>query len=109
MDFDLGEDALTLKKLARDFATREITPHAAEWSEREEFPAPVFRKLGELGLMGMLVEERYGGIDVGLVSYVAVMEEIGRADQSVAAAWNAHSTIASLPPARFATAEQKER
>jgi alkylation response protein AidB-like acyl-CoA dehydrogenase len=109
MDFDLGEEALTLKKLARDFATREITPHAAEWSEREEFPAPVFRKLGELGLMGMLVDEQYGGIDVGLVSYVAVMEELGRADQSVAAAWNAHSTIASLPLARFGTPEQKER
>jgi alkylation response protein AidB-like acyl-CoA dehydrogenase len=109
MDFGLGEDVLSLKKLAGEFASREIEPHAAEWSEREEFPAHVFRKLGELGLMGMLVDEQYGGIDVGMVAYVAVMEELGRADQSVAAAWNAHSTIASLPLARFGTAEQKER
>jgi short-chain 2-methylacyl-CoA dehydrogenase len=109
MEFDLGEDVLSLKKLTREFAAREIEPYAAEWSEREEFPAHVFRKLGELGLMGMLVDEQYGGIDVGMVAYVAVMEELGRADQSVAAAWNAHSTIATLPLARFATHEQKER
>jgi alkylation response protein AidB-like acyl-CoA dehydrogenase len=109
MDFDLGEDALTLKKMARDFAVREIQPHATEWSEREEFPAQVFRKLGELGLMGMLVEEQYGGVDVGMIAFVAVMEELGQADQSVAAAWNAHTTIATLPLARFGTHEQKER
>jgi short/branched chain acyl-CoA dehydrogenase len=109
MEFDLGEDALTLKKLTKDFATREIEPFAAEWSEREEFPAHVFRKLGDLGLMGTLVEEQYGGVDVGMVPFVAVMEELGQADQSVAAAWNAHTTIASLPLARFGTHEQKER
>jgi short/branched chain acyl-CoA dehydrogenase len=109
MEFDLGDDARAVKKLAREFAEREIAPHAAGWSEREEFPAEVFRGLGDLGLMGMLVEEEYGGIDVGLVPYVAAMEEIGRADQSVAAAWNAHTTIASLPLARFGTPEQKRR
>ncbi|MEU0302943.1 acyl-CoA dehydrogenase family protein [Streptomyces sp. NPDC006175] len=109
MDFDLSEDALAVKKLARDFAAKEIAPYAAGWSELEEFPAPVFQKLGSLGLMGMLVEEEYGGIDVGLVAYVAAMEEIGRADQSVASSWNAHSTIATLPLAKFGTHEQKER
>lgn len=109
MDFGLSEEALTVRKLARDFAAKEIAPYAAEWSEREEFPAPVFQKLGSLGLMGMLVEEAYGGIDVGLIAYVAAMEEIGRVDQSVASSWNAHSTIATLPLARFGTHEQKER
>ena len=52
MDLDLSEEALAVKKLARDFAAKEITPHAAGWSEREEFPAPVFQKLGTLGLIG---------------------------------------------------------
>jgi short/branched chain acyl-CoA dehydrogenase len=109
MDFDLPEETIALQRMCRDFAAKEIEPHAAEWSENEHFPADVFRKLGELGLMGMLIDEAYGGAAAGLVSYVAAMEALGSADQSVAAAWNAHSTIASLPLATFGTEEQKQR
>ncbi|WP_033288411.1 acyl-CoA dehydrogenase family protein [Amycolatopsis jejuensis] len=109
MDFDLPEETLALKQLCRDFAAKEIAPYAAEWSERCHFPADVFRHLGKLGLMGMLVPEDYGGADAGFVSYVAAMEELGAADQSVASAWNAHSTIATLPLATFGTHEQKDR
>ena len=109
MDFALDPEILQLKRLCRDFADREIAPHAAGWSQRGEFPAQVFRQLGELGLMGMLVSREWGGTDAGLVAYVAAMEELGRADQSVASTWNAHSTIASLPLATFGTDEQKER
>jgi short-chain 2-methylacyl-CoA dehydrogenase len=109
VDFSLDEETLALKKVCRDFAAKEIEPFASGWTERAEFPSHVFRKLGTLGLMGMLVDERYGGSNSGLVAYVAAMEELGRADQSVAAAWNAHSTIASLPLAMFGTEEQKER
>ncbi|WP_275295723.1 acyl-CoA dehydrogenase family protein [Amycolatopsis sp. La24] len=109
MDFDLPEETVALKQLCRDFAAKEIAPFAAEWSERCEFPTAVFRRLGELGLMGMLVDEKHGGADAGFVSYVAAMEEFGAADQSVASAWNAHSTIAVLPLATFGTHEQKER
>ena len=107
MDFDLPEETLALQAVCRDFAAKEIAPYAAEWSENEHFPGQVFRKLGELGLMGMLVPEEYGGADAGMVAYVAVMEELGAVDQSVAAAWNAHSTIASLPLAVFGTERQK--
>jgi len=109
MDFSLDPEIVALKKMCRDFATKEIAPYAADWSERGEFPLDVFRQLGELGLMGMLVPEEWGGTDAGMVAYVTVMEELGRADQSVAAAWNAHSTIASIPLALFGTDEQKER
>ena len=80
-----------------------------EWSERSHFPADVFLKLGKLGLMGMLVDEKYGGAGARFVSYVAAMEELGAADQSVASGWNAHSTIASVPLATFGTVEQKQR
>ena len=107
MDYDLPESVVQLKLLARDFAAREIAPYAADWSEREVFPSQVFRKLGDIGLMGMLVPEEYGGAAAGCVAFVAVMEELGNADQSVAAAWNAHSTIASLPLAAFGTDQQK--
>lgn len=108
MDFDLPEEIVALQRMCRDFAAREIAPYAADWSEREHFPAEVFRKLGDLGLMGMLVDEEYGGSNAGFVSYVAVMEALGAADQSVASSWNAHSTIASLPLAVFGTDEQKK-
>jgi short-chain 2-methylacyl-CoA dehydrogenase len=109
MDLDLPEETLALQRMCRDFATKEIEPFAAQWSEDEHTPVEVFRKLGELGLMGMLVDEAYGGSNAGYVAYVAAMEAIGGADQSVAAAWNAHSTIASLPLATFGTEEQKQR
>ncbi|MFA1538855.1 acyl-CoA dehydrogenase family protein [Actinomadura monticuli] len=109
MNFDLPPEILDLQRTVRDFAAKEIAPHAARWSEDEHFPSPVFRRLADLGLMGMLVPEEFGGTGAGMVAYVAVMEELGAADQSVAAAWNAHSTIASLPLAAFGTPEQKER
>ncbi|MEV6483332.1 acyl-CoA dehydrogenase family protein [Streptomyces sp. NPDC051576] len=95
--------------MVREFAAREITPHASDWSENEQFPTHIFTKLGELGLMGMLVPEEYGGAGSDMVSYVAVMEELGAADQSVASTWNAHSTIATLPLLAYGTQEQKHR
>ncbi len=109
MDFSLTEDQLALKQLCHDFAAKEIAPHAAEWWDKEVFPSHVFMAMGELGLMGLLVPEQYGGTNAGAVAYVAAMEEIGAADQSVAAAWNAHTTIASLPLLAFGTEEQKQR
>ena len=109
MDLDLPPEIVALQEVCRDFAAKEIAPHAMRWSEEETFPTPVFGRLAELGLMGMLVPEEYGGTDAGMVAYVAVMEELGAADQSVAAAWNAHSTIASLPLVAFGTERQKQR
>jgi alkylation response protein AidB-like acyl-CoA dehydrogenase len=109
LDFSFSPEIVALKKMCRDFAETEISPFAAGWSERREFPVSLFERMGRLGLMGMLVPEKWGGAGAGMVSYVAAMEEIGRADQSVAAAWNAHSTIASLPLVMFGTDEQKDR
>lgn len=109
MDLDLPAEALELQKLCRDFAEREIEPHAESWSEEERFPSDVFLKMGELDLTGLLVPAEYGGTDAGYVTYVAAMEAIGAADQSLAACWNAHSTIASLPLVVFGTEEQKSK
>lgn len=108
MDFDLPPEIISLQEMCRDFAAKEIAPHAARWSEDEHFPSRLFRRIAGLELMGMLVSEKYGGTDAGMVAYVAVMEELGAVDQSVAAAWNAHSTIASLPLAEFGTEQQKQ-
>lgn len=109
MDFALDQDTLDLQDLCRSFAEKEIVPHANQWSEDHYFPSEVFRKMGGLGLMGMLLPEEYGGADAGFVAYVTAMQEIGMADQSVASTWNAHSTIATLPLARFGTDDQKQR
>jgi alkylation response protein AidB-like acyl-CoA dehydrogenase len=109
MDFDLTEEQRSLQALCRDFAKREILPHRDQWNAAKRCPVEVLRKMGELGLMGLLVPERYGGTNAGAVAYVAAMEEIGKADQSLAATWNAHLTIASMPLLHFGTETQKER
>lgn len=109
MNFDLAEEHEELRRMVRSFANREIREQAAVWCEREEFPTEVMLKMGALGLMGMLVPERWGGSDAGMVAFVAAMEELGSADQSVASAWNAHSTIGSLGLLHYGTDAQRER
>lgn len=109
MDFELNEDQQGLVDLCRNFAAKEITPYAGAWWEREEFPSKLFLQMGELGLMGLLIPEEYGGTNAGMVAYVAAMEQIGAADQSVGAGWNAHLTIGSLPILAFGNEEQKQR
>jgi alkylation response protein AidB-like acyl-CoA dehydrogenase len=109
MDFDLTDDQKSLQALCRDFARKDIIPHRDEWNASGRFPIEVFRKMAELGLMGLLVPEQYGGTGMGAVAYVLAMEEIAKADQSVAAAWNAHLTIGSMPLLYFGTEEQKRR
>ena len=72
-------------------------------------PTPLLREMGSLGLLGMLVPEEWGGIGMTTTGFVAAMEQIGLADQSVAAAWQAHVTIGSLPLLLFGNDEQRER
>lgn len=109
MDLELNERESALRDLCRDFASGEIAPHAARWSEEERCPTELFRAMGSLGLMGLLVPEEEGGIGMSTVGFVAAMEEVGRADQSVASAWQAHLTIGSLPLLAFGSPEQRER
>ena len=109
MDFALSPEHQLLKQVCRDFAQREIKPRADEWDRNHRFPVEMWRRLAELDLCGLFVPRDYGGTDIGAVGYVAAMEEISRGDQSLAAAWNAHLTIASLPLLQFGTEEQKRR
>jgi alkylation response protein AidB-like acyl-CoA dehydrogenase len=109
MNFELTDEQRSLQALCRDFARKEILPGRDEWNTSGRFPLEVFRTMAELGLMGLLVPEQYGGSAVGAMAYVAAMEEIGKADQSVGAMWNAHLTIGSLPLLYFGTEAQKQR
>jgi short-chain 2-methylacyl-CoA dehydrogenase len=109
VDLELRPEEAALADLCRQFAEGEIAPHAARWSLEERCPTEVLRHMGELGLMGLLVPERFGGAGVSTVAFVAAMEQIGRADQSLASAWQAHLTIGSLPLLNFGDDEQRER
>ncbi|GIX48467.1 MAG: acyl-CoA dehydrogenase [Candidatus Tectimicrobiota bacterium] len=109
MDFTLREEHRLLQALCRDFARQEIAPYAEEWYNTGRFPVEVFRKMADLQLMGLLIPKEYGGSDAGTVALVAAMEEIAKVDQSIAASWQAHLTIGSLPLLLFGSEAQKQR
>jgi short/branched chain acyl-CoA dehydrogenase len=109
MDFTLSELERDMLELGRTYAEREIAPVAARAWHEERCPTEVLRGLGELGLLGTLVPEKWGGIGSSTVGYVALLEALGSVDPSVAAAWQAHSTIGSLPLLLFGNDDQRER
>src|SRR5947208_13890867 len=109
MDFSLTEAERDLVELCRDFSQQEIKRRAPQAWEEARCDTALLREMGELGLLGMLVPEEWGGIGVATVGFVAAMEQIGLADQSVAAAWQAHVTIGSLPLYLFGNDVQRER
>jgi alkylation response protein AidB-like acyl-CoA dehydrogenase len=109
MDFSLNEPERELVQLCRDFAQNEIAKRAPAAWEEGRCPTDLLREMGRLGLLGLLIPEEWGGIGMSTVGFVAAMEQIGLADQSVAAAWQAHVTIGSLPLYLFGDDQQRER
>ena len=109
MDFSLTESERALVDLCREFAQKEIATRAPLAWEEARCPTDLLREMGSLGLLGILIPEEWGGIGMSTVGFVAAMEQIGLADQSVAAAWQAHVTIGSLPLYLFGSDEQRER
>src|ERR1700731_4390684 len=96
MDFSLTESERDLVGLCREFAQNEIAPAApAAWAEAR-CPTDLLREKGALGLLGMLIPEEWGGIGMSTIGFVAAMEQLGLADQSVAAAWQGHVPIGSV-------------
>jgi short-chain 2-methylacyl-CoA dehydrogenase len=109
VDFSLNEHEQDLVDLCRGFAQQEIASRAPLAWEEERCPTDLLREMGELGLLGMLIPEEWGGIGMSTVGFVAAIEQIGLADQSVAAALQAHVTIGSLPLYLFGSDAQRER
>jgi len=91
--FVLTEDQEALRKEIRQFATREIAPHVSEWDEKSEFPAAVVKKLGEMGLLGVIFPPEYGGAGMGYVDYVLAIEELSAVDGSVGIIVAAHNSL----------------
>jgi short/branched chain acyl-CoA dehydrogenase len=109
MDFALTDAEQDLVGLCRDFAQKEIAARAPQAWDEGRCPTDLLREMGALGLLGMLIPEEWGGIGMSTTGFVAAMEQLGQADQSVAAAWQAHVTIGSLPLFLFGNDAQRER
>ena len=93
LNFQLGEDIDALRDTVRDFAASEIAPRAAEIDKSDQFPTDLWRKMGQLGVLGITVPEAYGGADMGYLAHMVAMEEISRASASVGLSYGAHSNL----------------
>ena len=109
LSFDLGETADMLRASVADFVAAEISPRAAEIDETNEFPTDLWRKMGDLGVLGVTVEETYGGAGMGYLEHVVAVEEISRGSASVGLSYGAHSNLCINQVRRNGTEVQKQR
>jgi len=109
LDFGLGETIEMLRDTVQAFAADEIAPRAAEIDRDNVFPADLWKKLGDLGLHGMTVEEEYGGTGMGYLAHIVALEEVSRASASVGLSYGAHSNLCVNQIRRNGTADQKQR
>ena len=109
MEFTENENQKMIAQMVRDFAEKEIRPKMMEWDESQEFPVPVFKKLGELGLMGVLVPTEYGGSGFGYFEYVTAIVEVARVCGSIGLSLAAHNSLCTGHIMYFGNEEQKKK
>ena len=109
MNFELSDEQLQIKYSIREFAESEIKPHVMEWDETQHFPVELRPKLAELGLMGILFPEEYGGAGMGYVEYATIIEELGRVCGSVGLSVAAHNSLCSNHLYMFGSEQQKQK
>jgi alkylation response protein AidB-like acyl-CoA dehydrogenase len=107
MNFELTEEQQQVKMSVREFAEGEIAPHVMEWDEAQHFPVELLPKLAELGLMGVIFPEKYGGAGMGYVEYATIIEELSRVDGSVGISVAAHNSLCSNHIYQYGSDEQK--
>ena len=93
LNFDLGEEIDMLRDSVFQFCQKEITPRASEIDQKNEFPMDLWRKFGDMGLLGITVSEQYGGSGMGYLAHLVAAEEISRASASVGLSYLAHSNL----------------
>lgn len=109
MDFSSTENNDMIVQMVRDFTEKEIRPNVMEWDESQEFPVPLFKKLGELGLMGVLVPEEFGGAGLGYFEYISIIKEISRVCGSIGLSVAAHNSLCTGHIMYFGNDEQKKK
>lgn len=107
MDFNLSEEQLMIQQAARDFAQNELLPEVIERDREQKFPAEQVKKMGEMGLLGMMVDPKYGGAGMDSVSYVLALEEIAKIDASAAVVMSVNNSLVCAGLEKFASEEQK--
>jgi alkylation response protein AidB-like acyl-CoA dehydrogenase len=109
VDFSFTDEQNQLRRSIREFAEGEIAPHVMEWDEASKFPLEIMPKLAEMGLLGVIFPEQYGGAGLGYVEYVIAIEELSRIDGSVGIIVAAHNSLCSNHIFKFGTEEQKKK
>lgn len=109
MNFDYNETQLMIAQSIKDFAEKNIRPYIMEWDETQIFPLPLFKQLGEMGFMGVLVPEEYGGSGLGYHEYITVIEEISKVDPSIGLSVAAHNSLCTNHILTFGNEEQKKK
>ncbi len=109
MDFSFTDEQNQLRRSIREFAEGEIAPHVMEWDEASKFPIEIMPKLADMGLLGVIFPEQYGGAGLGYVEYVIAIEELSRIDGSVGIIVAAHNSLCSNHIFKFGTEEQKKK
>ena len=109
LDFDLGKDIEVLKDSIQEFCKREIAPLAEDIDKKNDFPSHLWKKMGELGLLGITAEEKYGGSGLGYTEHVIAMQEISKASASVGLSYGAHSNLCVNQITLNGTEKQKQK
>jgi len=109
INFDATENQVMIAQMIRDFGNREIKPNVMIWDEAQEFPLQLFKKMGGLGLMGILVPEEFGGAGFGYLEYVTAISEISKIDGSIGLSMAAHNSLCTNHILLFANQEQKRK
>lgn len=109
MNFQPSENQKMISKMIQDFGDKEIRPNMMKWDENQEFPIPLFHKLGELGLMGVFVPQEYGGSGFGYHEYVTTISEIAKIDGSIGLSVAAHNSLCTAHILQFGDEEQKKK
>src|SRR3954468_22660685 len=109
LNFQLGEDIDALREAVSAFAQNEIAPRAGEIDRSDQFPMDLWRKMGELGVLGITVPEEYGGAAMGYLAHMIAMEEISRASASVGLSYGAHSNLCVNQIKRNGSEAQKKK
>ncbi|HET9401469.1 MAG TPA: acyl-CoA dehydrogenase [Candidatus Acidoferrales bacterium] len=109
MDFSFTDEQQQLRRTVREFAEAEIAPNVMEWDEASHFPSEIIPKLAELGLLGVIFPEKYGGSGLGYIEYVIAIEELSRVDGSIGIIVAAHNSLCTNHIYKFGSEEQKRK